>query len=96
MFLLPVVMRKDAILLRQHAPQTLGSAKICNRLSCFVRTRSGDGAAYGCLIQPACRDVFVIDNIIMNSVRQHGPTFPSPCGTPSTARLNAPDTEMHS
>src|ERR1700730_7401363 len=47
MFLLPVVMRKHAILLRQHAAQTLGSAKICTRLACFVRTRSGDGAAYG-------------------------------------------------
>jgi len=47
MFLLPVVMRKHAILLRQHAARTLGSAKICTRLACFVRTRSGDGAAYG-------------------------------------------------
>jgi hypothetical protein len=28
MFLLPVVMRKHPILLRQHAPQTLGSARI--------------------------------------------------------------------
>jgi hypothetical protein len=57
--------------LRQHPPQTLGSARICICFACFVRTRSGDGAAYGCLFQPACRDLFVIDNIIMNSVRHN-------------------------
>jgi hypothetical protein len=69
MFLLPVVMRKHAILFTPARPATLGSAKICTCLACFVRTKSGDGAAYGCLFQPACRHLFAIDNIIMNCVR---------------------------
>ena len=46
MFLLPVVMRKHAILLRQHAPQTLGSARICTTCrSSLSSTRSTTSAA---------------------------------------------------
>ena len=50
MLLPPVVMHKHAILLRRHTPQKPGSAGKCACFACFIRVRSGDGAAYGVAI----------------------------------------------
>src|SRR5690242_16470990 len=76
MLLLPVVMRKHAVLLRQHAPQTLGSARICTRFACFIRTRSGGGAARGRLFQSTRLIFIAVANIIIDNVLSTRAHFP--------------------
>ena len=49
MLLLPDVMRKHTILFRRHARKRLMRARLCTCFTCFIRSRSGDGAAYGWL-----------------------------------------------
>jgi hypothetical protein len=72
MFLLPVAMHKYAILLRQHAPQA--SARICACFTCFIRMRSGDGAARGWQFQRVCLYILAIANNIIDDASQHGET----------------------
>ena len=76
MFRLPVMMRKDAIVLRKHAPQTLGKARICTCFTCFIRTSSGDGTACEWLFQSVRHYLIAIDNTTIDSVVSTQPHFP--------------------
>jgi hypothetical protein len=51
MFLLPDVMRKHAIPLRQHAPANTGRGENLHLFCLFIRTRPDVGAACGSLFQ---------------------------------------------
>jgi hypothetical protein len=81
MLLLDVMMRKHAILLRQHAPQTLGRVRICTCFACFIRTRSGDGAACGGYFQRALFHYnLTIANNIIDNVLSTRPDYDTPVG----------------
>src|SRR5260370_35081467 len=85
---LPVVMRKHAIHLRRHAPQTLGRARICTCSACLIRTRSGDGAAWGWLLLSAFRHLLTVNNTIIYSILSTRPPFPN-TWMPTEPRLEA-------